>query len=48
MYEDYIINALETVITWDLPEEDIHKTILDQACLLSGGTPELSNSNFLY
>ena len=35
-YEHYILDALETVMTWELPEEDIPKAINDQARLMAG------------
>ena len=34
--ENYIIEALEIVSTWDLPDEDLADAIADQARLLAG------------
>ena len=39
-YENYILDALEMVMAWELPEEDIPKAVNDQARLMSGLTPE--------
>ena len=38
--ENYIIEALETVSTWDLPDEDLSAAIADQAMLLAGVNSE--------
>ena len=35
-YENYILDALEMVMAWDLPEEDIPKAVNDQARLMAG------------
>ena len=38
--ENYIIEALEIVSTWNLPEEDLTNAIADQAMLLAGVNSE--------
>lgn len=35
-YEDYLIEALETVIHHDVPDEVIHQAVVDQAKLMAG------------
>tara|TARA_R110000782_G_scaffold268615_5_gene365291 strand:- start:2503 stop:2652 length:150 start_codon:yes stop_codon:yes gene_type:complete len=40
-YEDYLLDALETVIYRELPEEGIHQAIIDQAHLLAGDSPDI-------
>ena len=35
-YENYILDALEMVMAWDLPEEDIPKAVNEQARLMAG------------
>lgn len=35
-YDNYILHALETVSTWDLPEEDLADAVSDQARLMAG------------
>ena len=39
-YENYILDALEMVTAWDLPEEDIPQAVNEQARLLAGLNPE--------
>lgn len=34
--QNYLIDALETVLSWDLPEEAIPLAVIDQAKLMSG------------
>ena len=34
--EDYILDALEIVSTWDVPEEDLADAVNDQAKLMAG------------
>ena len=34
--ENYIIDALEIVSSWDLPEEDFAEAVNDQARLMAG------------
>ena len=38
--ENYIIDALEIVSTWDLPEEDFADAVNDQARLMAGVNPD--------
>ena len=38
--ENYIIEALEIVSAWDLPDEDLSDAIADRAMLLAGVNPE--------
>ena len=39
-YEDYISEALELVLTWDLPEEALADAVNGQAKLMAGYYPE--------
>ena len=39
-YEDYLIDALDMVSTWGLPEEDLVDAALAQARLMAGNLPE--------
>ena len=34
--ENYILDALEIVSAWDIPEEDFAQTVNDQAMLMAG------------
>ena len=38
--QNYIIEALEIVSAWDLPDEDLSSAIADQAMLLAGVNPD--------
>ena len=38
--ENYIIDALEIVSSWDLPEEDFAEAVNDQARLMAGDNPD--------
>ena len=38
--EDYILDALETVSAWDIPDEDFAQTVNDQARLMAGFPPD--------
>ncbi len=40
MYKDYLLDALEMVLTWDLPEEDLADAVNDQARLMAGVNPD--------
>ena len=35
-YENYILDALEMVMAWELPEEDIPQAVNEQARLMAG------------
>ena len=39
-YEDYLIDALDMVSAWDLPDEDLADAVLAQARLMAGVLPE--------
>ena len=40
-FEEYILDALEMVMSWELPEEDLADALNDQIRLMSGGvSPE--------
>ena len=39
-YEDYLKDALEMVLVWDLPEEELADAANDQARLMAGVPPE--------
>jgi hypothetical protein len=38
--ENYILDALEIVGTWDLPEEDFADAVNDRAMLMAGVNPD--------
>jgi hypothetical protein len=38
-YQDYLIEALEIVSAWDLPDADFAKAVNDQAKLMAGVPP---------
>ena len=38
--ENYILDAIEMVSAWDLPEEDLADAINDQARLMAGVNPD--------
>ena len=35
-YQDYLLDALEMVLPWDLPDEDLADAVLAQAKLMAG------------
>ena len=39
-YENYILDALEMVMAWDLPDEEFADAVNDQARLMAGINPE--------
>jgi fructose-1,6-bisphosphatase/inositol monophosphatase family enzyme len=39
-YENFLIDALDMVSTWDLAEEDLADAVLAQARLMAGVLPE--------
>ena len=41
-YENHILDALEMVMAWELPEEEFADAVNDQARLMAGLTPEES------
>ena len=38
--ENYNLDALEIVSSWDVPEEDFAQTVNDQAMLMAGINPD--------
>ena len=38
--QNYILDALETVNAWDLPDEDLAQAVNAQARLMAGVNPE--------
>ncbi len=38
-YPNYVLDALNAVLTWDLPDEDLAEAVNDQAKLMAG-SPE--------
>ena len=36
MSEDYIVDALELVSAWDIPDEDFADAVIDRARLIAG------------
>ena len=39
-YQDYILDALEMVLPWNLPDEDLPDAVNAQARLMAGINPE--------
>ena len=39
-YENYILDAVEIVGAWDIPEEDLADAINEQARLMAGANPD--------
>ena len=39
-FENQILDALEIVSSWDLPDEDLADAIADQAMLMAGVNPD--------
>ena len=39
-YQDQILDALEIVSAWDVPDESFTQVVIDQAKLMSGMSPE--------
>ena len=39
-YQDLILDAIETVLAWDLPDEFITVAVNDRARLLAGVSPD--------
>ena len=40
-YQDYLIDAIDTVMAWELPEEDFAVAVNQQARLLAGDLPDI-------
>ena len=38
--ENYILDAIEIVSAWDLPEEELADAVNDQARLMAGANPD--------
>jgi len=38
--ENYILDAVEMVSTWDIPDEDFADAVNDQAMLMAGVNPD--------
>lgn len=38
--EDYILDALDIVSAWNLPDEDFAQSVNDQAMLMAGVNPD--------
>jgi hypothetical protein len=39
-FSDYLSAAVDTVLTWDIPESDFAETVNAHACLLAGINPD--------
>lgn len=39
-YQSCLINAIETVLAWDIPDEAFSAAVKAQACLMGGIEPE--------
>ena len=44
---DYLLEALEQVLGWDLPDEDIADAINAQARLMAGGLDQYEGNTFI-
>ena len=44
---DYILDALEMVSAWDIPDEDFAQAVNDQAMLMACMNPDEDNSDVL-
>ena len=40
IYQDYLLDAIDTVMTWEIPEEDFAQAVNDQAKLMAGFDPD--------
>ena len=40
MFEQYVIDALEIVSAWNVPDEDFARAVNDQARLMAGTDPD--------
>ncbi|MCP5313161.1 MAG: hypothetical protein H6955_06375 [Chromatiaceae bacterium] len=49
-YEDYLIDALDMVAAWELPDEDLADAVLAQARLMAGLSEDFvaQRDNFLF
>ncbi len=45
-YQDYLLDALEMVLAWDIPEEELAVAVNDQARLMAGIFPDESPGEF--
>ena len=45
--EDYILEAVERAIAWELPSEALAQVIRDQAALMAGISPEQAHTSHL-
>ncbi len=45
-YQDYLFDALEMVLAWDIPEEELAVAVNDQARLMAGIFPDESPGEF--
>jgi hypothetical protein len=39
-FQNYLTDAVEAVLTWDIPEEDFSEAVRAQACLMAGINPD--------
>ena len=39
-FQNYLLDAIDTVAAWELPEEDFAKAVNDQAHLMAGDYPD--------
>lgn len=37
---DYLSDAIEAVLTWDVPEESFGQVVMSHACLMAGLDPD--------
>lgn len=44
--QNYLIDALDTVLAWNLPDESLPHTLVKQAMLMSGFDVEMSWQDF--
>ncbi len=39
-FQSYLLDAVDAVLTWDIPDSDFADAVNAQACLLSGDDPD--------
>ena len=39
-YQNYLLDAIEVVLAWDIPDDGFIQAVKSQACLMAGINPE--------
>lgn len=39
-FQSYLLDAVEAVLTWEIPEEDFAGAVKAQACMMAGINPD--------